>query len=392
VIPISQRNLANLAKEMRNYNVFPIYLDWYESPDGAHPLCGILGRLVDEAVELLDASTDEELVGYKARLHWFYASHIADDLLSVRELQTVRALAFYIVSTLVDPLFSDIHPIVRSDYLEKSAVFSIYPELRAHHSDEGLLRLDVPGLRITRSGLFYRDHFLHCHQFLRRYFTSNPNFDFLQRLSTYTANHPKHSVAIAIDHRRIMPLEHFAEFIEKDAWFGPPFSWDKIDDPYAVGLTVHARHPDSVENMTYELDRMEFHWSYDNGLKTLQTEELRPDTDESRKSGYVINRYLHAIRDISKRAFVHMDGAVKLYAPSQYTGRFKTNLPKGAKGERKIKLFRIDGDIPDREWSDLASFFFRQNELVLEYLNPELAEKLGFGRQRFPRSTAGRSS
>lgn len=82
----------------------------------------------------------------------------------------------------------------------------------------------------------------------------------------------------------------------------------------------------------------------------------------------VIARYLHSIRNIEEHAFVHVDGAAKVYERSEYSRRVDSTVGGDDPSIGYVKLFRVDGTIGDQGWSELVSFFFRQNPLVLEYL------------------------
>ena len=42
---------------------------------------------------------------------------------------------------------------------------------------------------------------------------------------------------------------------------------------------------------------------------------------------------------------------------------------------RKVKRFRIDGDIDVGRWLELVGFFYQGNEMVLEYFDPEEYER-----------------
>jgi len=81
------------------------------------------------------------------------------------------------------------------------------------------------------------------------------------------------------------------------------------------------------------------------------------------------------INKILRKQLQHFDGAVKIY-PHEYTKRFESQLPNEYKAPIKIKLFRIDNDINITKWVDLISHFFKGNEMILEYFDPE-----GFGAQ-----------
>jgi len=278
----------------------------------------------------------------------------------------LQELALWLVIESIRELYCDFSPYLSDHHLERSRVFEEYPVLRQYHDDDGLLSLNTPGLTATDQGFFYQNHVLHCHQFLRRYFTSNPNFDFLRLLAAHHYTYSQNSVSVAVDHTRLLPRKWASAIGEKDYWHGRPFAWEDIDDPHCVGLTVHG-HPSGKPLDPDPLDRTEFFWSYRDGVKTFQVEEIRPvDAQQREISGHMPNRYIHSRRSSGK--FVHLDGAVKLYDSLEYPVRHSEHMPNIMKS-RYIKLFRIDGIIPDEEWSDLVAFFFRQNELVLEYLS-----------------------
>lgn len=262
------------------------------------------------------------------------------------------------------------------DHRGTSRVYNEYPELTSFESDEGLLSLDAPGLSVDPLGgaLCYKQHYIYFHQFLRRNFTSNPNYHFLTELWRYHQRHPEQRVSVAIDHLRLTPIDHALLSLEKDRSFGPPLRMETLDDPHAVGLTVYR--PRAAQWMHPEYDRTEFFWSFLDGLKTLQIEEVVPESPSVQLSDdHVLTRYVHSIRNVTAHTvtahtFVHLDGAVKVYARNAWKQRFVQQLPDTIKGQTKMKVFRIDGRIPDDEWSKLISLYFQSNYMVPEYLNP----------------------
>jgi hypothetical protein len=46
-------------------------------------------------------------------------------------------------------------------------------------------------------------------------------------------------------------------------------------------------------------------------------------------------------------------------------------MPSHAKANHYIKMFRIDGNIDLNEWVALLSFYFRGNEMITEYFDPQ---------------------
>ena len=75
---------------------------------------------------------------------------------------------------------------------------------------------------------------------------------------------------------------------------------------------------------------------------------------------------------MERQTFQHFDGAAKIYRANQYTGRTATNMPNEQKSDFYIKLFRIDGTIDLDDWISLLSMFYKGNEMVIEYLDPDL--------------------
>jgi hypothetical protein len=189
------------------------------------------------------------------------------------------------------------------------------------------------------------------------------------------------SVQVALDPHAVVPRSEIRGVGLYDYWFGMKLDLARLDDPTATGRTVHARRPELQSRFTFPLLRTEFTWSADGPLKTLQVQETVPgelvwsDHDGVfQRSRYVINRYLHSIRDTRSRSFVHLDGAAKAF-PRELYGPTVDNpeLPQGEPLYRK--LFRIDGSIPDDEWARLVAHFFRENELVIEYFGELLDER-----------------
>jgi hypothetical protein len=125
--------------------------------------------------------------------------------------------------------------------INDSEILRHYPELRSRIDKNGLLPIG-DDLRLFDGGIEYRDHVLHYHQFLRRGYASNPNFDFLGRFLRYYINTKKiNHFRIVVDHYRIMPKEFYRHIVEMDRWFGPEFDKSKLEDRNSTGLTVIKR-------------------------------------------------------------------------------------------------------------------------------------------------------
>ena len=221
-------------------------------------------------------------------------------------------------------------------------------------------------------GIRYRDFVVQYHQFLRRGFSSNPNFDFLGTLARYRNETGRNNTfRIGIDHRRLMRFEDYRQTIERDTWYGPAFDREKLDDPAHVGLAVVGRiYPNSLDS--YPIEKTEFLWKRNEGdtIKTLEIEELSCSSNPY--DGWHINRYVHAERDMPNQVFRHFDGAAKVYAQNEYSERIGQTMPNQPRCRHYVKLFRIDGDILLDDWLSLVGMFYKGNEMVIEYFDPEL--------------------
>jgi len=191
-------------------------------------------------------------------------------------------------------------------------------------------------------------------------------------------------VQVAIDPHSVVPRSEIADVGLFDYWFGLKLDIDRLDDPTAIGCTVHGRRPEAQNGYTFPLLRTEFRWRAEGPLKTLEVQETVP-RDRAwgdhggrvhRGSRYVANRYLHSIRDTDRRRFIHLDGAAKAFPREQYGPTVEQpDLPQGEPVYRK--LFRLDGHISEEDWGRLVAHFFRGNELVIEYFGDVLDERGG---------------
>lgn len=258
-------------------------------------------------------------------------------------------------------------------------VFTAYPELIECIDEDGLLSFNND-MTVLPYGIEYKDHLLMYHQFLRKRYTNNFNVDFLNVLFAYGAStQGSNHVRIAIDPHRLCPKGEYMGSVEKDYWFGAHFNLTDLDDLHAVGLTKHIRARPTLYDTFYgELLATEFYWSARNGLKTLQIEEVCGK--KQAYDNYYLNRYVHAQRDVENHRLIHFDGAVKVYRPEGYDERIDSQMPNVPRAFGYFKLFRIDGDINISVWANLISLFFRDNELVVEYFDPELYAST-FGKQ-----------
>jgi hypothetical protein len=371
-LPIDKKALAELCRQMMHHDEAPTLLPrLYEANQG--PVGVLYTKLVDETRDLLEACTDSEVTSVYQHLASGLRMFVDVDELTGQP--NLHDLARYHIAFCTHLNFLDFKSAVENS-TDESVVLEQYPELAANFDDDGLLVLD-DSFELLDGGIRYRGHILHYHQLLRRGFCSNPNFRFLDTFaSAYCERQPGDRFAIAIDHRRLMDVKFYRQIVECSMSFGAPLRRPDLDDPNAVGLAVVGRDRrlrDVFAQLFANVQRTEFFWTYrdDDHVKELQVEEV--SEPERTFQQYVFNRYVHSERDLAGQRFVHLDGAVKVYLKDRYPERFDSgcHVPDVPKGHRKPKLWRIDGEIDLATWSDLICQFFRLNEMVLEYFDPE---------------------
>jgi hypothetical protein len=245
----------------------------------------------------------------------------------------------------------------------ESRVFRAIPQLWENVDEDGLLEMD--GLEATDQAVFVDEYALHYHQFLRRHFNSHINDSLIGVLLVVARRGNR--LRLAIDDRRLRPATNYSAYAERDYWHGPPLSDAFLDDPHAVGTTVHG--DPHVGDELSGFSRFFVYWRMDDAqYKVVQMEELVTD-DANHYGPYRLLRYLHSIRDIATGSFVHCDGAVRAYDELAYETRRAETMPPSTRSTHYRKVFRIDGSIGTDEWSEIVARWFRHNTLALEYLH-----------------------
>ncbi|NNE98936.1 MAG: hypothetical protein HKN25_07935 [Pyrinomonadaceae bacterium] len=372
ILPIKRKKIDALLKQCRHLNIFPFHLEQYYPKTEPHPVADILEDLMPDVIDQLHEMSDE-------KIRTFVESLPAETkyLIDLRTNEStddtkLERIAFKYIVALIQREYISFKKIVSAD-LNESEVLKIYPEIAELLDKDGLLNIDQR-FQMFDGGIKYKHHFFHYHQFLRRGYVSNPNFDFLGRfIRYYLESNKTNTFRVAIDHTRIMPKEFFAHMFERGGWFGPPFNREKLDDPREIGLFVVERRRPSLFDADGKLDRTEFLWSFRNGIKTFQIEEI--SNSEYFHDPYYINRFVHSERDTADQNLRHFDGAVKIYLNNHYEDRISSRITDSARSFKKIKLFRLDGEINLDRWIDLIAMFFRGNEMIIEYFDPDLFEE-----------------
>jgi hypothetical protein len=368
---LDDKAIRELRRQCLHHNIFPIFLGHCLNGEPAR-VYSILKPILDDCLNQLISMSFSEVKQVVDSIPPGFRMM----LLPIEEPVTSEYLVRVAENCIALELQKEYSPVseVLRPKPEDSQVLATCPELQSKFDDAGLLVLDSDFI-LFDGGIKYGEYLLHYHQFLRRGFSSNPNFDFLGTLARYrhkldTGN----KFRVAVDHRRIMKFADYQQHIELDTWFGPRFDREKLDDLSYVGLTVVGRtFPNILDN--YSLEKTEFFWKRNEAefVKTLEIEELSALSAPC--DNWHINRYVHAERDTKNKTFRHFDGAAKVYSPHNYNERLAQPMPKNAKPAHYIKLFRIDGAIELDDWLSLVAMFYKGNEMIIEHFDPDLFNK-----------------
>ncbi|MEI3844908.1 MULTISPECIES: hypothetical protein [unclassified Microbacterium] len=338
------QHFDQLVTVMRDVDTFPIFLFSDDRP-----------RLVEartRAVEVLDAwvvaAPESAQRIYKTLPDYHQTRSVAESL-----LEAATATDFN------DPsigLFAAPDP--------RSRVFAAAPHLLPLLDESGLVLID--GLDARPWGLHTHDYAFQYHQLLRRAYGSGIHYGLIDTILRLSAAHGL-TARLALDERRVRFKNEYQEVHEFDYWYGRALQEEELDTLSVVGETFHG-DPHGGTSLLHPYAGLSVRWKADGPLKVVEIEEFMPAPEADTQ--WVFARYLHAIRDTKQQAFVHCDGAVKAFAADKYP-REASEFKNRGKGDRYRKLFRVDGMFPASAWSELASSWFRGNELVAEYFGRE---------------------
>ena len=367
----NKRKLTALADECKKRDIFPSELIRYYDiqHDSPHKLAETLYPLIQEASEYLYLLNEQEremiLDDLRSQI---FASFPSEPVFS--DPDHVKKLAACLVAHELSEIYISFENLIKVDY-GKSELFKKFPEIiKKFDKEENIIKIDDE-IELADAGIIYRDYLIYYHKFLCRNFTGRINRDFISKfISYYNVTKSKNIFWIAIDPNRLIPKEQYYRFIELDTWYGPPYSEKNIDSLKHAGLTVIGRNKNTKMVFSNNIRSTEFFWEIDGIIKSLKVEELSED-----QRTYYLNRFFHSQRDTSNQKFIHLDGKVNVYLPQMYNERLDNTFPKAKKPYRSVKLFRIDGNIKTEDWSEIMSYFYKGNEMVIEYLNPEEYKK-----------------
>ena len=201
---------------------------------------------------------------------------------------------------------------------------------------------------------------------------------FFDHLIEYYYSHKCDYFGIAIDKDLLLEQRYYKYIFTKVYIRGPKGISIKIlqndnfpEDPSGT-VTEHSRtNNDPLKELMFPLLKIQAMWSYRNGIKTVQIEEIVPNnTRFFKEEKFIANRYIHARWDVNTGIVIHFDGAIRIYNKANYQKRIENNCNlkhMNIEPYSYEKLFRIDAKMDLYTWCDLASRFFYGNELIEEY-------------------------
>lgn len=279
-------------------------------------------------------------------------------------------LAEQLIVAAADEVYHDERPYIFGDgHQSRSKVLARHPELRSQFDDDGLLRCS-DAMHLTNYYISYKDSWLHYSPLLRRGFSSGINADFTFALARARLRNEA-NIAVGIDHDRLARRGEILQVEEYAYWFGPQLQEGWLDDPACVGRTTYGYEKiDALYAPCRKLEVLQYLDKNNSDYKIIAVEEVIDPTaktllDAYSNRQYVPNRYVHCIRDMRRKVFVHLDLAYRLYHREGYDIRLDGELPSKGGFARK-KVCRLDGEVASADWAALVGAFFRDNSLIYE--------------------------
>lgn len=219
-------------------------------------------------------------------------------------------------------------------------------------------------------GVYEKDGFLlFAHYFFRRNMsilntTNEEFFDVFEKIKEETDVDIK--LALDLDMVGLLGTENSE--VEYQYIRGPHFNDDLRMIP--EGVTCHNN--EHYDNVFSNLLSTQFYWHIQDGKRTFECEELCDRESISFNDGKDMLwgcRYVHSMLEPETGIPIHLDGAIRIYDEEQILKRIdeKTDISKCGKDSKYKKLWRIDNEIPIRQWKQLISAFYRENTLIGEY-------------------------
>jgi hypothetical protein len=175
----------------------------------------------------------------------------------------------------------------------------------------------------------------------------------LDKISEYS------SISVRLDPFMYKHEDNHRIMINKMLIYGVPLNWKRIN---TLKDTIHAKwQADNPESSSYLFT--EIVWDRRSDGVHFVCEE----TPNMRNVSLRGSRYFHAIYNPEREVFTHTDGAIRIYDSIKLEQRDSVHVRNSGKIGKRIKIFKINGDIKREDWCNLVSAFFVWNQDIYNY-------------------------
>lgn len=179
---------------------------------------------------------------------------------------------------------------------------------------------------------------------------------------------PSARIRIRLDPFMEQPEEGYSSMHYAMRVYGPPLTWDRV-----LGLEEEVHHkwmPDP--GFQEDVQWTDAVWTPRDRELHFTCEEV-PKPESARHRG---SRYFHTIIDRDSGTVIHADGAIRIYSPSDVADRAQVQVREAGKVGTRVKIFRVDGEVPAPTWSALVKAFFVWNQDIGRFVDSLAGERL----------------
>lgn len=170
---------------------------------------------------------------------------------------------------------------------------------------------------------------------------------------------------VRLDPLIVQPAQDYVSMEYRMWWYGRPLNWARID---TLREEEHGRWAPS--NLSTKAAYTDFAWTPRDNEVHFRCEEI-PLRDDLLSRG---SRYFHVIYSTVQRKIVHVDGAIRVYNTDEWDRRQTCHVRNAGKIGKRVKVFRIDAEVPRDFMGTVCSSFFVWNNDVARYFGADIPE------------------
>jgi hypothetical protein len=169
----------------------------------------------------------------------------------------------------------------------------------------------------------------------------------------------KAEIYVRLDPLLIQSVTEFRPYIQKMLVYGKPLDWKFISK---LKTPIHSRWcPDPGWQDDVEFTDLVW-FPCDEGIEFICEEIPKSTTSSFRAS-----RYFHSILNPDTLTFGHCDGAIRIYSDEEISERCHTHVRNIGKIGKRIKIFLVNSDITNNDWTSLVCAFYVWNNDIQNY-------------------------